>query len=104
MAGLGAPLLVQAAPARAAMPQPANLQRPTGVIAQATPTLPPVLLQALESALNARDDGALAVLLRSGPGLDPAQLRQSRQLLRQQFPDATWRVRAGTPSMTDGAP
>jgi hypothetical protein len=97
MAGLGAPLLVQAAPARAAMPQPANLQPPAGAIAQATPTLSPVLLQALESALNARDDSALTALLRSGPGLDPAQLRQSRQQLRQQFPDATWRVRAGTP-------
>ena len=88
MAGLGAPVLALAAPAGAAVPQ-------------GTPPPSPVLLQALESALNARDDAALVALLKSGPGLDPAELRQRRQLLRQQFPDATWRVRAGTP-LQDG--
>ena len=88
MAGLGAPVLALAAPAGVAR-------------AQGTPPPSPVLLQALESALNARDDAALVALLKSGPGLDPAELRQRRQLLRQQFPDATWRVRAGTP-LQDG--
>ncbi|MFO0119075.1 MAG: hypothetical protein ACK512_03115, partial [Cyanobium sp.] len=88
MAGLGVPVLALVAPAGAAVPQ-------------GTPAPSAVLLQALESALNARDDAALVALLKSGPGLDPAELRQRRQLLRQQFPDATWQVRAGTP-LQDG--
>ena len=88
MAGLGVPVLALVAPAGAAVPQ-------------GTPAPSAVLLQALESALNARDDAALVALLKPGPGLDPAELRQRRQLLRQQFPDATWRVRAGTP-LRDG--
>ena len=58
-------------------------------------------LQGLESALNARDDAALTSLLQAGPGLDPGLLRQRRQLLRQQFPDASWRVRPGQP-LRDG--
>lgn len=57
----------------------------------------PDLLQSLETALNARDDAPLASLLRAGPGLDPGQLRQRRQLLRQQFPDLAWTVKAGPP-------
>ena len=101
MAGLGVPILSLGALARAAMPQAASPIHPTGAVAQGTPAPSPVLLQALESALNARDDGALGALLNPGPGLDPAQLRQRRQLLRQQFPDATWRVRVGTP-LNDG--
>lgn len=63
----------------------------------------PELLQALEKALNAPDDAPLAALLRAGPGLDPAQLRQRRQLLRQQFPDVSWTVKAGPPQR-DGQP
>jgi hypothetical protein len=63
----------------------------------------PELLQALERALNDRDDAALAALLQAGPGLDPIQLRQRRQLLRQQFPDLSWQVKAGTPQK-DGQP
>lgn len=70
--------------------------------ARATPATPG-LLQALEQALNARDDAPLAALLRSGPGLDPAQLRQRRQLLRQRFPDLTWQVKPGPPQR-DGQP
>jgi len=101
MAGLGVPILALTAPARAAMPQAGSPIFPPGAVAQATPAPSPVLLQALENALNARDDAALVALLKPGPGLDPAELRQRRQLLRQQFPDATWRVRAGTP-LNDG--
>ena len=101
MVGFGVQILSLGAPARAAMPQAATPLLPPGAVAQGTPAPSPVLLQALESALNARDDGALAALLKPGPGLDPGQLRQRRQLLRQQFPDATWRVRVGTP-LNDG--
>jgi len=101
MAGFGVQILSLGAPARAARPQAATPLLPPGAVAQGTPAPSPVLLQALESALNARDDGALAALLNPGPGLDPGQLRQRRQLLRQQFPDATWRVRVGTP-LNDG--
>jgi hypothetical protein len=53
-----------------------------------------VQLQALEAALNASDDAPLAALLQAGPGLAPDQLRQRRQLLRQQFPDLKWQVRS----------
>jgi hypothetical protein len=63
----------------------------------------PAQLQALEMALNAPDDAPLAALLRSGPGLDPAQLRQRRQLLRQSFPDLSWQVKAGPP-LRNGQP
>lgn len=83
------------------MPQAASPILPPGAVAQGTLAPSPVLLQTLESALNARDEAALVALLKPGPGLDPAELRQRRQLLRQQFPDATWRVRAGTP-LQDG--
>lgn len=63
----------------------------------------PAQLQSLEAALNAADDAPLAALLRSGPGLDPTQLRQRRQLLRQRFPDLRWQVKAG-PARGDGQP
>lgn len=101
VAGLGVPVLAIAAPAGAAMPQAASPILSPGAVAQGTAAPAPVLLQALESALNAQDDAALVALLKPGPGLDPMQLRQRRQLLRQQFPDATWRVRAGRP-LQDG--
>jgi len=101
MVGLVVPVLALAAPAWAAMPQDASPILPAGAVAQGTPAPSPVLLQALESALNARDDAALVALLKPGPGLDPVELRQRRQLLRQQFPDATWRVQAGKP-LQDG--
>jgi hypothetical protein len=98
LAGLGVPVLALVGPARAAMPQAASPSiLPPGAVAQATPAPSAPVLQALESALNARDDAALVALLKPGPGLDPVQLRQRRQILRQQFPDASWRVRAGTP-------
>jgi hypothetical protein len=54
-------------------------------------------LQALEAALNSADDAALAALLQSGPGLDPAQLQDRRRQLRAQFPDLNWRLSPGTP-------
>ncbi len=60
-------------------------------------------LQALEDALNAREDGPLAALLQQGPGLDPARLQSRRQLLRQQFPNARWSLRPG-PALRDGRP
>jgi hypothetical protein len=63
----------------------------------------PELLQALEQALNDRNDASLTALLQAGPGLDPVQLRQRRQLLRQQFPDLSWQVKLGTPQR-DGQP
>ena len=61
------------------------------------------LLQSLETALNAHDEAPLAALLRAGPGLDPQQLRQRHQRLHQQFPDASWQVRQGSP-LRDGRP
>ena len=97
MAGFGVQILALGAPARAALPRAASPIPPPGAIAQANPAPAAALLQALESALNARDDAALAALLKPGPGLDSVQLRQRRQLLRQQFQDATWRVRVGKP-------
>lgn len=63
----------------------------------------PALLEALETALNARDDAPLAALLREGPGLEPLQLKQRRQRLRQAFPDLSWQVKAGPPQ-SDGQP
>ena len=66
-------------------------------------TVPAAQLQALEAALNAPGDGPLSALLQAGPGLDPAQLRQRRLALRQQFADARWTVLPGTP-LRDGRP
>jgi hypothetical protein len=63
----------------------------------------PAQLQALESALNSASDTALAALLKSGPGLDPAQMESRRRLLREQFPDARWQLSAGAP-LRDGQP
>ena len=60
-------------------------------------------LQALEDALNAREDGPLEALLQQGPGIDPARLQSRRQLLRQQFPNARWSLRPGPP-LRDGQP
>jgi len=101
MAGFGVQILALGAPARAALPRAASPIPPPGAVAQANPAPAAALLQALESALNARDDAALGALLKPGPGLDPVELRQRRELLRQQFQDATWRVRVGKP-LNDG--
>ncbi|MEB3200519.1 MAG: hypothetical protein VKK62_08340 [Synechococcaceae cyanobacterium] len=60
-------------------------------------------LQALETALNAKDDAPLAALLQQGPGIDPARMQSRRQALRQQFPDARWSLRQGPP-LRDGRP
>ena len=60
-------------------------------------------LQALEDALNAREDAPLAALLQQGPGIDPARLQNRRQLLRKQFPNARWTLRPGQP-LRDGRP
>ncbi|MFO0018294.1 MAG: hypothetical protein ACK52U_17310 [Synechococcaceae cyanobacterium] len=60
-------------------------------------------LQALEDALNAREDGPLTALLLQGPGIDPARIQSRRQLLRQQFPNARWSLRPGPP-LRDGRP
>jgi hypothetical protein len=58
-------------------------------------------LQALESALNSNDDGALRTVLEAGPGFDPAQVETRRRLLRQQFPNARWWLSSGAP-LRDG--
>ena len=60
-------------------------------------------LQALESALNTDGDGALGALLEARPGFDPAGLENRRRLLREQFPNARWVLRPGTP-LEDGQP
>lgn len=65
----------------------------------ASPT--PAQLLALETALNSDDDGALANLLTQGPGLNPEELKQRRQKLREQFPDVRWEVKSG-PALRDG--
>lgn len=65
----------------------------------AAPT--PTQLQALEAALNSRDDAALAALLSKGPGLNPEELKQRRQQLRDTFPDARWEVKTG-PALKSG--
>ncbi|MFM7362322.1 MAG: hypothetical protein ACKO25_10985, partial [Cyanobium sp.] len=51
-----------------------------GAAALAAPASP-AQLQALEVALNSADEAALAALLQSGPGLDPAQLQTRRRQL-----------------------
>jgi len=65
----------------------------------AAPT--PTQLQALEAALNSSDDAALAALLSKGPGLNPDELKQRRQQLRDTFPDARWEVKSG-PALQSG--
>ncbi len=67
----------------------------------ASPT--PSQLQALEAALNSGDDGALNALLSKGPGLNPEELKQRRQALRTQFPNARWVVTTG-PKLRGGEP
>ena len=63
----------------------------------------PAQLQALETALNSSDDSALTALLSSGPGLNPEELKQRRQRLRADFPDARWVVTSG-PKLRSGEP
>ena len=58
-------------------------------------------LQALQDALNSSAPDALNAVLEPGEGLDPQQVERQRQLLRQQFPDASWSVKAGAP-LRDG--
>jgi len=58
-------------------------------------------LQALQDALNSTAPDSLNAVLEPGEGLDPQQVERQRQLLRQQFPDATWSVKAGAP-LRDG--
>jgi hypothetical protein len=73
-----------AAPARAAIPTTSQLE-------------------ALEAALNSGDDTALSALLSQGPGLNPQELKQRRQQLREQFPDVRWQVKTG-PALRSGQP
>jgi len=61
----------------------------------------PAQLLALEAALNSSDDAALNALLAKGPGLNPEEVKQRRQQLRQHFPDARWEVKTG-PALRDG--
>jgi hypothetical protein len=63
----------------------------------------PSQLEALEAALNSGDDTALSALLSQGPGLNPQELKQRRQLLRDQFPDVRWQVKNG-PALRSGQP
>ena len=58
-------------------------------------------LQALQDALNSSSPAALDAVLEPGQGLDPAEVDRRRLLLRQQFPDASWRVQPG-PTLKDG--
>ena len=58
-------------------------------------------LQLLQDALNSSSAEALNAVLEPGQGLDPAEVGRRRLLLRQQFPDASWRVQPGTP-LKDG--
>jgi hypothetical protein len=58
-------------------------------------------LQALQDALNSSAPDALNAVLEPGEGLDPQQVERQRQQLRQQFPDASWSVKAGAP-LRDG--
>ena len=60
-------------------------------------------LEALEAALNSGDDTALSALLSQGPGLNPQELKQRRQQLREQFPDVRWQVKTG-PALRSGQP
>jgi hypothetical protein len=61
----------------------------------------PAQLLALEAALNSNDDDALSALLSKGPGLNPEEVKQRRQQLRDNFPDARWEVKSGPP-LRDG--
>lgn len=63
----------------------------------------PTQLQALEAALNSKDDTALNTLLSKGPGLNPEELKQRRQQLRDHFPDVRWQVTKG-PNLRSGEP
>ncbi len=84
LAVVAAAFLAPAAPALAAAPSPAQLQ-------------------ALEGALNSRQPAALDGLIQAGPGLDPVQLKARRAKLIENFPDARWQVRQGSP-LRDGRP
>ena len=90
-AWLGAPSLVLAAEGPA----------PTATPAAPAAAAPHPLLQRLELALNAPDDGPLEALLQAGPGLNPSELMARRQALRNRFPDGQWRVSTG-PTLADG--
>jgi len=72
-----------------------------GLPFMATPLRAAPSLQALQDALNSTAPDALNAVLEPGEGLDPQQVERQRQLLRQQFPDATWSVKAGAP-LRDG--
>jgi len=67
----------------------------------ATPLRAAPSLQALQDALNSSALDALNAVLEPGEGLDLQQVERQRQLLRQQFPDASWSVKAGAP-LRDG--
>ena len=67
----------------------------------ATPLRAAPSLQALQDALNSSSPAALDAVLEPGQGLDPAEVDRRRLLLRQQFPDASWRVQPGPP-LKDG--
>ena len=74
----------------------------TAVVAlSAAPLRAAPSLQALQDALNSTAPDALNTVLEAGDGLDPQQVERRRQLLRQQFPDASWSVQAGAP-LRDG--
>jgi hypothetical protein len=79
----------------------AALLAPAGPVRAAAPS--PDQLRALEGALNSREPAALDGLLKSGPGLDPAQLKARRGRLLEKFPNARWQVRQGAP-LQDGRP
>ena len=72
-----------------------------GVVMAATPLLAAPSLQALQDALNSSSPAALDAVLEPGQGLDPAEVDRRRLLLRQRFPDASWRVQPGPP-LKDG--
>jgi len=72
-----------------------------GVVMASTPLLAAPSLQALQDALNSSSPAALDAVLEPGQGLDPAEVDRRRLLLRQQFPDASWRVQPGPP-LKDG--
>lgn len=72
-----------------------------GVVMGLTPLRAAPSLQALQDALNSSSPAALDAVLEPGQGLDPADVDRRRLLLRQQFPDASWRVQPGPP-LKDG--
>jgi hypothetical protein len=72
-----------------------------GVVMGSTPLRAAPSLQALQDALNSSSPAALDAVLEPGQGLDPAEVERRRLLLRQQFPDASWRVQPG-PLLKDG--